>query len=419
MKRRLPSPLLETLIRPAPPAEVTVRAEHELPARCGGLEQADIDAIWRAVEQLYASGLHPAIALCIRRRGAIVLDRAIGHARGNGPDDGPHAPRVQATPDTLFNIFSAAKSVTAMLVHILDDRGLLHVSDRVVEYLPEFGQCGKERTTLGHIMSHRAGIPAIPVEHLDLDLLSRPDEIVQRLCAAKPAFVPGRRLAYHALTGGFILGAVIERVTGKPLREVLRREVLEPLGLTHMNYGVEPGDIPAVAENVFTGPPLLPPIRQLARRAIGADFREAIAISNDPRFLTAVVPAGNIIGTAEEVCRFYQLLLDEGRWQDEQVFEPRTLRRATQEASWLEVDLTLALPVRYGMGFVLGGDIISLYGPRTAHAFGHLGFTNVLAWADPERELAACLMTNGKPLFTPRLWRLARLMGTIARTTRR
>jgi len=83
------------------------------------------------------------------------------------------------------------------------------------------------------------------------------------------------------------------------------------------------------------------------------------------------------------------------------VFDRRTVRRAVAETSYLEIDSFLGLPVRYGMGFMLGGEHFSPYGANSAHAFGHIGFSNVIAWADPERELSACMMTTGKPFITP------------------
>src|SRR5690606_34983363 len=139
MKRRLPTPLLETLVRTERPMSVTRRSEREGDPRAAGLTPDAVTRMWHSVERLYRSGITPAAALCVRRRGHIVLDRAIGHARGNAPTDGKRAERVQATPDTLFNIFSASKSITAMLIHLLDDRGMLHIDDRVAEYIPEFG----------------------------------------------------------------------------------------------------------------------------------------------------------------------------------------------------------------------------------------------------------------------------------------
>jgi CubicO group peptidase (beta-lactamase class C family) len=295
-----------------------------------------------------------------------------------------------------------------MLVHLLDERREIHLDDPVAHYVPEFARHGKGGITIRHVLTHRAGIPQIPTELVDVGLLERPDEILQLLCDARPRWYPGRKLAYHALTGGFVLAAVIERVTGKDVRTFLGDEILAPLGFDAFSFGVPPSRVPEVAVNAFTGPPLVPPFSTVIRRALSVDLHSAVRMSNDPRFLTAVVPAGNIIATAREASRFMQLLLDGGELDGVRIFEPRTIARAVAEDSYLEFDLTLGLPFRYSMGFMLGARVASLYGLDTTRAFGHLGLTNVMMYADPERDIAVAVMTSGKPVLSaglvPFLW---------------
>ncbi|HEY8040275.1 MAG TPA: serine hydrolase domain-containing protein [Polyangiaceae bacterium] len=399
----LPSRLRPAMhVRVFPPEEVTSRnVAAEAEPGAAGLSGEDVDAIWGSVVRLYETGLHPAIALCVRRRGLVVLDRAIGHLRGNSPEDGPDTARIPVRHDSLFNFFSASKAVTAMVVHLLDERGLIHLDDAVVEYFPEFGRHGKDAITIRQLLTHRAGIPAVPGTRIDLGLLTDPQRLLDVLCDAKPLSVPGRRLAYHALTSGFVLGEIVRRVTGRDIRRVLREEVLAPLGFAAFGYGVSADAVDAVARNAFTGLPAFPPQSWALERALGLSAREATEMSNDPRFLTAVVPSGNVIGTAAEASRFFQLLLDEGELDGVRVFARRTVRRAVREQSHLEIDSFLGMPVRYAMGFMLGGDSFSPYGAHTSRAYGHVGFTNVVAWADPQREISVGLMTSGKPFITP------------------
>src|SRR6185369_17295556 len=99
------------------PAVTTIRAENETDPRAVGVEPAAVQRVWKAVQRYYQSGIHPAIQLCVRRRGEILIDRAIGHALGNGPDDPPEAKKVLCTPATPFCVLSASKPVTAMLIH--------------------------------------------------------------------------------------------------------------------------------------------------------------------------------------------------------------------------------------------------------------------------------------------------------------
>ena len=380
-----------------------VRRDAEVQPRDVGVTAPAVARVWRAVERLYQTGIHPAIQLCVRRRGQVLIDRAIGHASGNGPDDALHAKKVLATADTPFTIFSAAKAVTAMVMHLLDQRHLIHIEDPICEYIPEFGVHRKQWITIRHVLSHRAGIPNLPAELMDLDYLGDPKHILRIMCNAEPTSRPGRQLAYHAITGGFILAEVVRRVTGKDIRSFLHEEICRPLGFRWMNYGVAQRDVKRVARNYFTGPPPVPPLSIILDRALGVPFRELVTLSNDARFLTHVIPSGNIVATADELCRFYQLLLNGGELDGLRIFEPRTIRRATSEQSYLEIDFTLGLPFRYSMGFMLGSKWVSLYGPGTQYAFGHLGFTNIVSWADPERQVAAALMTSGKPLLYPQI----------------
>jgi len=396
---------------PADLVPISRRAPEADPVAVGMASDAP-DRIWRAAERMYRTGLYPALSLCIRRKGQVVLDRSIGHARGFGLDG--EGPPVVCETTTPMCIFSASKAVTAMLIHLLDDRGVLHIGDRVADYIPEFGRHGKEWITIRHVLTHRAGLPNL-AGNTDLDLLADPDEVLARLCEASPKSAPGRRLAYHALTGGFILAEVVRRVCGRPIRQVLRDEILAPLQFERMNYGVSPEDVDTVCRNAFTGRPPPRLMGYIATRALGVPFSEAASISNDPRWLTGVVPSGNIVATANELSRFYQLLLEGGSLDGVRIMEERTVRRARQETAYLEMDFTLMLPIRYGVGLMLGADVISPFGPDTPRAYGHHGFINIISWADPERELAVALLNTGKPALANHFVPLVRLLRRISR----
>jgi CubicO group peptidase (beta-lactamase class C family) len=112
--------------------------------------------------------------------------------------------------------------------------------------------------------------------------------------------------------------------------------------------------------------------------------------------------------------RFFELLRAGGELGGVRIFEPRTIRRAITEQAYHRPDLMLALPMRWSLGFLLGARVLSLYGPDTEMAFGHLGFMNVVGWADPERAVSGALITSGKPLVYPELvlfWGIMRRIG--------
>jgi CubicO group peptidase (beta-lactamase class C family) len=390
----------------------TVGAEEE--AASAGLDAETVEHIWEGAVDLYRSGVHPGVQLCVRREGRVVLDRAIGHARGNGPADREETPKVAMTPGTPACIFSASKGITAMVVHLLDERRMLHIGDRVSEYIPEYAQNGKEGTTIAHVLAHRAGVASMPREALDLDSVADWDEILRLICEASPTVRPGRMLAYHAVSGGFILGEIIRRVTQKTVREVLADEILDPLGFRWGNYGVRPEDVDEVALSYVTGPPLLPPMSILAARVLGMSVGEVVERSNDPRFLTGLIPSANIVTTAHELSRFFEIFRMGGELDGIRVMEERTIRRALTEQSHLEIDFSLLFPTRFSYGLMLGAKVVSLYGRDTDLAFGHLGLINIMGWADPERALSAALITTGKAIVYPELPRFYGLMQRIA-----
>jgi CubicO group peptidase (beta-lactamase class C family) len=393
---------------------VTDRSDEVPPAETG-LSRAAIDAIWQSALALYRTGLHPALQLCVRHRGAIVLDRAIGYAAGNAPGDPPDAPKRRVTTDTPFRIYSASKAITAMIVHKLDEQRLLHVGDCISEYLPEFACEPRCHITISHVLCHRAGIPNLPRGLLDLDLLDQPDAVVRLLAEMPLVGRPGRQLAYHAVTGGFVLGEVVRRASGRDLRSWLDKEIREPLGLRWLSYGVAPEDEGALAEDALTGLPPLPPLSNLLVRALGAPVDQVLALARDPRFLRGVVPAANVVSNARDLATFFECLRNDGSLDGATLFEPRTVHRARSEQSWWELDLTLGFPLRYGLGFMLGADWLSLFGPGTPHAFGHLGLTNVVGWADPDRELSAALVCSGKTFVSVEVLRFLQCLFTIRR----
>lgn len=390
------------------------RSEDEVEPADAGMNRSGVEAIWSAVEDLYRTGIHPAISFCLRRHGKVVLKRAIGHVRGNGPDDGPDIEKVLVTPDTPICLFSASKAVTAMLIHLLVERGKINIMDPVNHYIPEFVSYGKENITIYHILSHRGGIPSLP-QNIDPEIVFDHDAFTKLLFKSKPVSRSGRRTAYHAVTGGFILGEIVLRVTGKDVRELLVETLKKPLGFRYFDYGICDEDYDKVAVNYYTGCPVVFPLSIYAKRALGASWKEVVHISDDPRFMKEIIPSANIVSTADEISRFFQLLLNGGELDGVRVFEPITIRRATMEAGKPEIDRTVMFPMRYSAGLILGSSPFGVYGPFTQHAFGHLGFSNILCWADFDRDISVSLLNTGKALLGIHIAPFFRLLARISR----
>lgn len=379
-----------------------------------GLREADVEAIWSAVQDLYRSRAYPGISFCLRRRGEVVLHRALGHARGNGPWDVKNAPKRPMRLDTPVCLFSASKAVTAVLVHKLAEEGGLDLDQRVSHYLPAFGQRGKQDTTVAEVLAHRGGFPSIRVPKAEkrVEVLLDWDGVIDRICRAPPTHP--RRMAYHAISGGFILAELIQRVTGESVQRYLDTRFREPLGLKHFTYGLPQEHRDTAALNHAAGQAVRFPLAPIVEKALMVPFEQVVESSNSAAFMDAVIPAGNLYATAEELSRFFQMMLDDGCWQGRRLLSSETLKRAVKPKWRIALDGTLMIPMRYSEGMMLGANPVGLYGPSTAGAYGHLGFMNILGWADPQRQISVALLTTGKALLGTHLIALGRLMAAIS-----
>lgn len=379
-----------------------------------GVSPETVSAIWASVQSLYRTGTHPGIQLCVRHKGEILIQRALGHASGNGPHDPAGTPKRAMTTETPICYFSASKAVTALLIHILAEQGRINLLDPVSYYCPEFARNGKRTITIHQILSHRGGIPAIPRD-TPLDTLWDRDGIWKLLCDATPVEVDGAKVAYHAITGGYVMQRVLERVTGDSIEAFLDKHIRQPMGMRWFTYGVERNQLSQLACNYATGPAPVFPISWILRRALGGDIGTVESVINDPRFQEAVIPAGNLCGTADEMSRFYQMMLNGGTWQGKRICEPATVRRAIQQFGSLQIDRTLLLPMRFSAGMMLGGDPVGLWGQNSKESFGHIGLINKLCWADASRDLSVSLLNTGLPFVGHHLPPLARFVWTICR----
>ena len=379
------------------------------------IDSAAVERIWQAARHWYQAGMHPAIQLCIRRHGRVVLNRAIGHGWGNAPTDPPDAAKIPVTTDTPFCVYSAAKAMTATVVHMLVERGVFSLDDRVCRYLPTYTSHGKDRTTIRHVLTHSAGVPFPTGPAPDLKRADDHEYAQQLLAGLRPVYRPGLVHIYHALTWGPLIREIVYAAAGKDIRDIMATEILDPLGFRWTNFGVAKQDLPLVAPSHPTGRPLPPVIAQIFRKAIGGTVHEVIPYTNTPRFLTTVVPSSNTVSTANEMSRFAEIWRRGGELDGVRVMQPETLRGAVTESRRLRPDFAVGLmPARWGTGFILGTNRFGPFGRNAPAAFGHLGLVNIAVWADPQRGVSAGLISSGKPGRDPDARRHTALMDTIA-----
>lgn len=369
---------------------VTTIGDEDDPA-AAGLSRAQIEAVWDSVRQWYRLGTTPAIQVCLRRDGRIVLNRAIGHGWGNAPGDGPAAEKILLTPDMPFCGFSTAKGVAAAVMAMLIEQGHFRYEDPVARHIPEFAAHGKESITIGDVLSHAAGVPFVTGPYRGFELVVDDELAARALADLTPTWPRGRFRVYHAMTAGLIQRLLVQRVTGKRMRDHLAEQILDPLGFRWTNFGVRADDIDRVVPSVKTGPEPPRVMKFLAHKALGGALNGPVSEQKNRDFLTAELPSGNLVTTAAELSRFYEILTRGGELDGVRIMKPDTVRTAAAPAKWI--------PGAAGRvsraGFELG-DRRSKFGPHTESHFGRSGLTTQYGWADPARGLSGAILTSGK-----------------------
>ncbi|QKT06756.1 beta-lactamase family protein [Gordonia sp. X0973] len=383
-------------------------------------EHGAAEAIWSAALDWYRAGQQPAVQVCVRRDGRVVLNRAVGHAWGAGPADPPDARQVPVTVDTPYCCYSAGKGLAAAIVLHLVEQGVWRLDDRVTDYLPEYGAHGKGRTTIDHVLTHRAGVPLFTGPTPDPRRMRESDYARTVLRELRPIYPPGTLHMYHGLTWGPLIRELVAAATGRSIRDIAASEFLDPFGFRWNNFGVRDEDVPLVAPSHVTGTPSGGAGDAIFRRAVGGTMADIIPISNRPEYLTDVIPSSNLVSTAFELSRFAEFLRLGGELDGHRVLAPATIPAAVEQRRRLRPDVaTGGTPLRWGTGFMLGSKRFGPFGADGQHAFGNTGLTQIAMWADPSRGLAVGIVSSGKPVSGDDPARYAALASTINAALRR
>ncbi|WP_069164976.1 serine hydrolase domain-containing protein [Nocardia altamirensis] len=338
--------------------------------------------------------------------------------------------------DTVALTFSTGKGVASTVVHRLAERGLIDYNAPVATYWPEFGAHGKGDITVRDVLAHRAGLHRVrglvPGREGILDY----DAVITALAESPPDPRRIRTSGYHAITFGWLVAEIVQRVTGDPFADVVRREIAEPLGLDEFWFRVPESQRYRIAK-IF--PHLSPPgirwntassvlswvrpIRGIAEAGMPESFDELI---RDPRVHDAVMPGFNGVFSARALGRMYGALANNGRvfverpgrQETVQFLLPETIEALNQVQPAESRDYVLGLPLRFTLGYHRP-VLMSKQQPRKA--FGHYGVGGSGAYADPELGMSIAFVTNrlGNAVTALGDARLARLAATARNTVRR
>jgi CubicO group peptidase (beta-lactamase class C family) len=304
--------------------------------------------------------------------------------------------------DTMVLVHSATKGLAAMTLALAHSRGWLDYDERVARYWPEFGRHGKEAITVRQLLAHQAGLFALDVP-VDRSVVANPDRLAAILARQRPAWVPGTRQGYHAVTLGWYQGELLRRLDPlhRTLGQFFEDEIASPLRLDfHIRL---PESVPDARLATISRATLLEMLRGFGPRTMVAAFnrrsnlRRTLEGSDLPIDGQRVyarnleVPSGGGVGTARAIARAYGTFATGGR---ELGLGPDTLRLLSAPATPPTHgfhDVCLKGEVRFSLGF-MKPSVVWRFGSEAS--FGSPGFGGAFGYADPEAGIGYGYVTN-------------------------
>lgn len=360
-----------------------------------GFRLEQIDRLTALIERHIAEGRYPGCQIALARHGKLGLFKSFGKAAS---DPKPRA----AADDTLWLLYSNTKVVTAVALWALAERGLFSFSDRIADHVPEFARNAKGNITVLQVITHQAGYPSAVVGP---DAWADHKRLREVVCDFPLEWSPGSKVHYHGQTAHWTLGVLIEALTGKDFRDVIRETVAEKLGL---------------GNELFVGLP----DSEFGR---AADMHEPLSNGGGSRPLVdnntvawrkSGGPGSAGYATARAMAALYQMMLNGGELAGRRVVSPRLLQYAIRNHTGDRVDEFMGMPMHRGLGPHLRGttdNVRGLGGFASPRAFGHGGVGTSYCWGDPDSGVSFAYITNNRlpdPWHSKRLDQIANLVHT-------
>jgi CubicO group peptidase (beta-lactamase class C family) len=305
--------------------------------------------------------------------------------------------------DTMVVVHSATKGLAAMTLALAHSRGWLDYEARVAKYWPEFAQQGKEKITVRQLLAHQAGLYAFD-EPVDRSMVADLDRLAEVMARQKPAWEPGTRQAYHALTLGFYEGELVRRVDPKhrTLGQFFQDEIATPLGeevYIRLPESIPNGRLAPLAQPRSLDMLWLLPMRLLAMNPRSNIYR---ALFVNPGFEVYLdeqrvyarnleVPSGGGVGTARGIAHAYGVFASGGR---ELGLRPETLDLLAAPAVPPKrgfYDQCLKGKVQFSQGFMKPGPVWRF---GSENSFGSPGAGGAMGFADPTAGIGYAYVTG-------------------------
>lgn len=314
--------------------------------------------------------------------------------------------------DTVAMCFSTTKGVASAALHVLADQGRIDYQAPVATYWPEFAQGGKEQVLVRHVLTHSAGLHRLRTIIDRADRMLDWEHMVDALARAEPAYEPGTRAGYHALTYGWLVGELVRRVSGRPIGRFVAEELAGPLDLDGLYVGLPADQREREAPLGRFGLPRIPngTLHGVEKR-IGEAFAKAASLVRSPvnprRMINALaprgiedtlwgsgvfdaeIPAANGFFTARSLAKLYSAYAGDGDVGGVRMWTPATVDAVARVQHRMR-DLVLIIPMDWRLGY---HKVLTTCGTVTG-AFGHFGFGGSGAWASPDDELSLGFVCN-------------------------
>ena len=340
--------------------------------------------VQEAIDGLVESRTERGLQVAVYRHGEQIVDATAGVA--------DHETGRPVASDTPFYAYSTGKGATATVAHVLVEHGLFGYDTRIVELWPEFGAHGKEGATVRHALTHTVGVPGIPADTTPEDVCDW-DKMCEVIADSEPWWEPGTKSAYHAYTFGYIVGEIVRRATGKPISQVLREEVAEPLGVAdELYFGVPESELGRLArledaEGSAEFLASMPDDSPFFKWGPRATFPTA-EFGNRKDVLMADIPAGGKM-TARAMARMYAALL--GEVDDIRLISLERLREVSAPA-FNGQDQIMGNRFTWALGYSMGRIGTDQQETPTVFGMGGVGGSN--AFADKATGTAFALTKN-------------------------
>lgn len=349
-------------------------------AQINGIFEERFQPVADALSHSIEEGLDIGASVAVVLDGEMVVDIWAGHK-----DVEQTQPWEQ---DTIVNVFSTTKTMTALSALILADRGELEFEAPVAHYWPEFAQAGKKKVEVRHLLGHCAGLSGW-AERLAPEDLADWEKCTELLALQEPWWEPGTAPGYHAVTQGYLVGEVIRRISGQTLGQFFSENVAQPLEADfHIGTPAQYDDRVAPLIPPEPAPELIASLPELGRRTLANPVISG-ETSSEIWWRRAEIPAANGHGNARSVARIQSVISGKGEADGVHL-----LSGAGVEALFAEQasgpDLVLGVPLRYGLGYGLSSETMPM-GPHTC-AWG--GYGGSLVVNDLDARLTVAYVMN-------------------------